>query len=98
MDPVYELSFRPADDQEHKAFEGVLHDFVAREAGKPQSEASSVFAEYDAPAGRWRLSFETSAALKAFGELWRDHAARGARSAHADAAWWAAPVWAGPRS
>jgi hypothetical protein len=90
MDPLYEMSFRPADDQEHRAFEGVLHDFVAREAGKPDTESSSVFAEYDAPAGRWVLGFETPGALKAFRDLWRDHATRSGRAARSDAGWWTA--------
>lgn len=89
MDPLFELTFSPADDGERRAFEGVLHDFVAREADKPRTEASSVFAHYDAPSGGWRLGFETQAALKAFREYWR------ARAEPASAARRGRPGWGG---
>ena len=76
MDTAYELSFLPADELERREFEGVLHDFVAVEAGKPMGESSSVFARYDAPSGRWVLTFDTNAALKAFRDHWRAHVTR----------------------
>ncbi len=98
MDPLYEMSFRPADDLERRAFEDALHDFVAREAGKP--EASSVFAEFDSLTYRWVLGFETQAALKAFGDFWRDRAGRSGSSrpepVRARAPRWSAPTLARP--
>jgi hypothetical protein len=76
MDSEYEMSFLPADELERREFEGVLHEFVASEAHKPKAESSSVFASYDAPSGRWVLTFDTYAALKAFRDHWRAHVAR----------------------
>lgn len=100
MDPVYELSFRPTDDLEHRAFEGALHEFVAREADKPKSESSSVFAQYDAPEGRWTLAFETPAAHKAFSEFWRDQAGRSgrpSRPSQRETPWWASGAIPAPQ-
>jgi hypothetical protein len=70
MEPSYELDVLPADELEQAAFEGALHEFVASESRKPEAESSSVFARYDAPTGRWVLTFDTSAALKAFRDHW----------------------------
>ena len=71
---AFELTFRPADDQERREFESVLHDFVEIEARKPRGESTSVFARHDA--GGWVIAFETNAALRAFRDLWREHIAR----------------------
>ena len=75
MDTLHELSFHPSNTLEHQEFEGVVHDFVAREADKPAGETTSVFASYDAASRSWRLRFETQAALEAFRDTWRDRAA-----------------------
>ncbi len=84
---AFELSFRPADDKERREFEGVLHDFVEIESRKPRSESSSVFASYDAPAGRWVIAFETHVALRSFRDLWRAHVARHDHAPLAPPAW-----------
>ena len=70
MDTEHTLSFRPADELESQEFEAAVHDFVAQEAGKPAEAASCVFVRFESQSSRWRLSFETAAALEAFRTMW----------------------------
>ena len=84
MDALHELNFQPSDARERQEFEDVVHEFLAREAGKPPAEASSVFVSYDAARQSWRVRFETKAALEAFRTRWR--AQESARPSYADPA------------
>ena len=76
MSAQHQLSFEPADELELKEFEAVLHEFVARESALPQEESSYVYARYDAPVGRWLLSFETRTALQSFRAFWTTYVAQ----------------------
>jgi hypothetical protein len=70
LDPLHELTVHPDDETERARFEAVLQQFLAAESDKPEADSTSVFARYDAPTGRWTLSFETQAARDAFAARW----------------------------